>query len=252
MNPTGIEVKCRKDSELENLWWRGATGRGADDALPVLHLRNGASDDDRQFAVRQDVQFPMATGNSSGSHNSDSDNAAGCRPRRGRPLGSKNKPKPPVIITRESPEALRPHVLEIPSGADIVAAVSAFAARGQRGLCVLSGRGAVADVTLRQPWLESSSSAAAAAMTLPGRFEIVSLHGAFLPAPAPRGASGLAVSVASRGAGQVIGGNVVGKLSAVGTVYVVAASFGNVAYERLPADGETGASVAGTRLRPAP
>ncbi|XP_074577584.1 AT-hook motif nuclear-localized protein 21-like [Curcuma longa] len=191
----------------------------------------------------------MATGNSSGSkgrHNAA--NASSWRPRRGRPLGSKNKKKPPVIITRESPDALRPHMLEIASGTDIVAAVSALAARGQRGLCVLSGRGGVADVTLRQPWLE----AAAASVTLPGRFEIVSLDGAFLPAPAPLGASGLAVTVASRGTGQVMGGNVIGKLIAAGTVYVISASFGNVAYERWPADDEAGASDAGTPLRPPP
>ncbi|XP_042428150.1 AT-hook motif nuclear-localized protein 19-like [Zingiber officinale] len=186
----------------------------------------------------------MAIGNrrgDEGSHKSDSGNASSWRPRRGRPLGSKNKQKPPVIITRESPDALRPSVLEIASGTDIVAAVSAFAARSQRGLCVLSGRGAVADVTLRQPWLEAA--AAAVSMTLPGRFEIVSLHGAFLPAPAPLGANGLAVSVASRGGGQVMGGNVVGKLMAAGTVYVVAVSFGNVVYERLAAEEEAGASV---------
>ncbi|KAG6538797.1 AT-hook motif nuclear-localized protein 19-like [Zingiber officinale] len=185
----------------------------------------------------------MATGNrrgDEGSHKSDSGNGSSWRPRRGRPLGSKNKQKPPVIITRESPDALRPHVLEIASGTDIVAAVSAFAARSQRGLCVLSGRGAVADVTLRQPWLEA---AAAVSMKLPGRFEIVSLHGAFLPVLAPLGANGLAVSVASRGGGQVMGGNVVGKLMAAGTVYVVAVSFGNVVYERLAADEEAGASV---------
>ncbi|KAF7828563.1 AT-hook motif nuclear-localized protein 23-like [Senna tora] len=38
----------------------------------------------------------------------------GRRPR-GRPPGSKNKPKPPVIITRESANTLRAHILEVAS-----------------------------------------------------------------------------------------------------------------------------------------
>ncbi|EYU32682.1 hypothetical protein MIMGU_mgv11b018660mg [Erythranthe guttata] len=38
--------------------------------------------------------------------------SANRRPR-GRPPGSKNKPKPPIIVTRDSPNALRSHVLEI-------------------------------------------------------------------------------------------------------------------------------------------
>jgi hypothetical protein len=32
---------------------------------------------------------------------------------RGRPLGSKNKPKPPVVVTRESKAAMSPAVLEL-------------------------------------------------------------------------------------------------------------------------------------------
>ncbi|WRX30258.1 PPC domain - like 10 [Theobroma cacao] len=70
---------------------------------------------------------------------------------RGRPAGSKNKPKPPIIVTRDSPNALRSHVLEISSGADIVDSLSNYARRRGRGICVLSGSGTVANVSLRQP-----------------------------------------------------------------------------------------------------
>ncbi|XP_015072600.1 AT-hook motif nuclear-localized protein 22-like [Solanum pennellii] len=35
---------------------------------------------------------------------------------RGRPAGSKNKPKPPIIITCDSTNALRSHVMEIATG----------------------------------------------------------------------------------------------------------------------------------------
>ncbi|XP_061961346.1 AT-hook motif nuclear-localized protein 22-like [Populus nigra] len=146
---------------------------------------------------------------------------------RGRPAGSKNKPKPPIIITRDSANALRSHVMEIASGSDIMESVSTFARRRQRGVCILSGTGTVTNVTLKQP------ASPGAVVTLHGRFEILSLSGSFLPPPAPPAASGLTVYLAG-GQGQVIGGSVAGPLLASGPVVVMAASFGNAAYERLP------------------
>ncbi|GER25509.1 AT-hook DNA-binding protein [Striga asiatica] len=150
---------------------------------------------------------------------------------RGRPPGSKNKPKPPIFVTRDSPNALRSHVMEVASGADVADSIARFARRRQRGVCVLSGGGSVADATIRQP------SAPGAAVALHGRFEILSLTGAFLPGPAPPGATGLTVYL-SGGQGQVVGGSVVGPLVAAGPVMVVAATFGNATYERLPIEEE--------------
>ncbi|WOL00002.1 hypothetical protein Cni_G08713 [Canna indica] len=157
----------------------------------------------------------------------------GRRPR-GRPPGSKNKPKPPVIITRESANALRAHILEVGSGCDVFECLATYARRRQRGVCVLSGSGTVANVTLRQP---ASAGGGAAVATLQGRFEILSLSGSFLPPPAPPGATSLAVFLAG-GQGQVVGGSVVGALIAAGPLIVMAASFTNVAYERLPLEEE--------------
>jgi predicted DNA-binding protein with PD1-like motif len=142
---------------------------------------------------------------------------------RGRPPGSKNKPKPPIIITRDSPNALHSHVLEVAAGADIVECVSEYARRRCRGVCVLSGGGAVSNLALRQPGAEPPGSLVA---TLRGQFEIVSLTGTVLPPPAPPGASSLSVYVAG-GHGQVMGGSVVGQLIAAGPVVLMAASFAN-------------------------
>ncbi|QCE12434.1 AT-hook motif nuclear-localized protein 23-like [Vigna unguiculata] len=150
---------------------------------------------------------------------------------RGRPPGSKNKPKPPVIITRESANTLRAHILEVTTGCDVFDSVATYARKRQRGICVLSGSGTVTNVTLRQP------AAAGAVVTLHGRFEILSLSGSFLPPPAPPGATSLTVFLGG-GQGQVVGGNVVGPLVASGPVIVIASSFTNVAYERLPLDEE--------------
>ncbi|XP_061371593.1 AT-hook motif nuclear-localized protein 23-like [Gastrolobium bilobum] len=154
----------------------------------------------------------------------------GRRPR-GRPPGSKNKPKPPVIITRESANTLRAHILEVGNGCDVFDCVSTYARRRQRGICILSGSGTVTNVSLRQP------ASAGAIVTLHGRFEILSLSGSFLPPPAPPGATSLTIYLAG-GQGQVVGGSVVGELTAAGPVTVIAASFTNVAYERLPLDEE--------------
>ncbi|CAN4127456.1 unnamed protein product [Withania somnifera] len=146
---------------------------------------------------------------------------------RGRPAGSKNKPKPPIIITRDSANALRTHVMEIADGCDIMESITNFARRRQRGVCIMSGTGIVTNVNLRQP------ASPGAIVTLHGRFEILSLAGSFLPPPAPPAASGLTIYLAG-GQGQVVGGSVVGVLMASGPVVIMAASFSNAAYERLP------------------
>jgi len=155
----------------------------------------------------------------------------GNRRPRGRPPGSKNKPKPPIFVTRDSPNSLKSHVMEVSSGADVAESVAQFARRRQRGVCVLSGSGSVANVTLRQP------AAPGAVVALHGRFDILSLTGAFLPGPAPPGATGLTVYLAG-GQGQVVGGSVVGPLIAAGPVMVIAATFANATYERLPLEEE--------------
>ncbi|CAI0413964.1 unnamed protein product [Linum tenue] len=150
---------------------------------------------------------------------------------RGRPAGSKNKPKPPIIITRDSANALRTHLMEVADGCDIVESVATFARRRQRGVCIMSGTGTVTNVTLRQP------ASPGAVVTLHGRFEILSLAGSFLPPPAPPAATGLTIYLAG-GQGQVVGGSVVGTLTASGPVVIMAASFSNAAYERLPLEDE--------------
>lgn len=162
--------------------------------------------------------------------NPGSGNLVGRRPK-GRPAGSKNKPKPPVIITRESANTLRAHILEVSNECDIFESVATYARKRQRGICILSGSGTVTNVSIRQP------AAAGSVLTLQGRFEILSLSGSFLPPPAPPGATSLTIFLAG-GQGQVVGGSVVGELTAAGPVIVIASSFTNVAYERLPLEEE--------------
>ncbi|KAK9667086.1 hypothetical protein RND81_14G231800 [Saponaria officinalis] len=169
---------------------------------------------------------PTTSGSGSGSGSG--------RRQRGRPPGSKNKPKPPIIVTRESPNTLKSHILEISPGSDIVEAIMSFARRRGRGVCVLSATGVVADVILRQP----ATTTSAGVMTLRGRFDVLSLTGTALPPPAPPGSSGLTVFL-DGGQGHIVGGIVVSPLIASGIVVVMAASFANAVFDRLPLeDGE--------------
>uniref|UniRef100_A0ACD5XSS3 Uncharacterized protein n=1 Tax=Avena sativa TaxID=4498 RepID=A0ACD5XSS3_AVESA len=170
--------------------------------------------------------------------------------RRGRPPGSKNKPKPPVVITREAEPAaaMRPHVIEIPGGRDVAEALSRFATRRGLGICVLAGTGAVANVSLRHP-CPGGAASAPAVVVFQGRFEILSVSATFLPpavaAVAPRAAaaaSGLSISLAGPH-GQIVGGAVVGPLYAATNVVVVAAAFTNPTFHHLPADDDAPVSV---------
>lgn len=168
---------------------------------------------------------------------------------RGRPPGSKNKPKPPVIITRDTEPPMSPYILEVPAGTDVVDAIARFCRRKSIGLCVLAGSGAVSNVTLRQP-----STTPGATVTFHGRFDILSVTATFLPNSATPSPLPTAFTISLAGPqGQIVGGLVAGALIAAGTVYVVAASFNNPSYHRLPqpdedardsADG--GASPAGS------
>ncbi|XP_047174310.1 AT-hook motif nuclear-localized protein 19-like [Vigna umbellata] len=122
------------------------------------------------------------------------------------------------VMEMRSPNAMRSHVREIASGADITDYVVQFARRRLRGVSILSGSGAVVNVTLRQP-------------TAPGA--VLSLTGSFLPGPSPPGATGLTIYLAG-GQGQIVGGGVVGSLVVAGPVLIMAGTFSNATYERLP------------------
>ncbi|KAK4338796.1 hypothetical protein RND71_040258 [Anisodus tanguticus] len=199
------------------------------------------------------MDFNYSLGLSRGESKDASDSDAGAssggapgtsnRRPRGRPPGSKNKPKPPIIVTRDTPNALRSHVLEVSTDADIMESVSNYARQRGRGVCILSGSGTVANVNIRQP--------AGSVVTLHGRFEILSLSGTVLPPPAPPGSSGISIFLSGE-QGQVVGGSVVGPLVASGPVVLMAASFANAVFERLPLEEEEGVvGAATTQVQPA-
>ncbi|XWS14922.1 hypothetical protein CRYUN_Cryun35bG0050400 [Craigia yunnanensis] len=150
---------------------------------------------------------------------------------RGRPPGSKNKLKPPIIITREPDPAMSPYILEIPGGNDVVEAIYRFSRRKNIGICVLTGSGTVSNVTLRQP-----STTPGATITFHGRFDILSLSATFLPQTMSCNVPNtFSISLAGP-QGQIFGGFVAGSLVAACTVFIVAATFDNPSYHRLPGE----------------
>jgi hypothetical protein len=87
--------------------------------------------------------------------------------RRGRPRGSRNKPKENPVVCRESDDAMMPHVVQVEAGADIVQCLYRFYRSLQvGGLYVMSARGTVGDVTI---------SMAGSVTHLRGTFQILSL-----------------------------------------------------------------------------
>ncbi|KAL6503718.1 hypothetical protein OROGR_025641 [Orobanche gracilis] len=235
-------------------WWAEdvVTNPMSSSVSESIHLRNSVEDNDQNPNQNQN---PNEGDNpdihehhnlSSGGFEITAPSSRWVRRPRGRPSGSKNKPKPPIMITKESPNALRSHLLEIGNGTDLSECILTFARRRNCGVSILSGSGMVIDVSLCQP------SAPSGVIRLQGRFEILSLSGAFLPEPsAPGGTTARLMVYLAGGQGQVVGGVVVGALMALGPVMVIAATFSNAVYERLPLDDVVTVGEQEMQLEPA-
>ncbi|KAH7560735.1 hypothetical protein ACOSQ2_017164 [Xanthoceras sorbifolium] len=149
---------------------------------------------------------------------------------RGRPPGSKNKPKPAIVITRDSDSLMKPVILQISAGADIIDNIISFARRNHAGISVMSATGSVSGVTLRHP------AAHVPSMSLHGPFQLISLSGTYLgPSPNNLTSPNTSFGVTLTGAqGHVFGGTVAGKMTAGSQVVVAASTFVNPSIHRLP------------------
>ncbi|KAJ0742190.1 putative AT-hook motif nuclear-localized protein 15-29 [Helianthus annuus] len=159
---------------------------------------------------------------------------------RGRPPGTKNKPKSSVSVTRQPDPypCMSSYVLEIEAGSDIIAALKQFCNLRKIGLCVLSGSGCVSNVAFRLP---TSSPP----QTLHGCYSLLAISATVFPSSFPISTiltppsanndflAKFVVSIVDQN-GKTCGGAVVGPLIAAGTVYIVAATCNNPIYYRLP------------------
>ncbi|TKY61754.1 AT-hook motif nuclear-localized protein 17 [Spatholobus suberectus] len=106
----------------------------------------------------------------SSSHQKSSPSKKTC----GRPLGSKNKPKPPLVINQGSEEALKPILIEVPNNSDVIETVVQFARRYQVSITMLSVSGSISNVTLCHTLSDTF------AFTIYGPFTLISLTGTYL------------------------------------------------------------------------
>ncbi|KAF6138865.1 hypothetical protein GIB67_018596 [Kingdonia uniflora] len=147
---------------------------------------------------------------------------------RGRPPGSKNKPKPAFTVPSNIPDStMLPVILEIPTGQDIMKTIINFSKHQNFGLSILTSSGAVNNVSFRNP----NTVGGGATITFKGQFDIVSISATFLPRQYP-GTNSVTILLAGQH-NQIIGGSVTGGLVAATTVYVVAAAF-----NQLPTNGD--------------
>lgn len=234
---------------MANRWWAGTVAmkghlQNPDEEIPPsLHWPSGSRSSQQQDTfdtnttpTQKEDQEETNTNQESEEHtqeNTEHGSGSSSRRPRGRPPGSKNKPKPPIVITKESPNSLQSHILEISPGNDIRECLASFANRRHRGLAILSANGSVSNFTIRQPGEPNS------VLTLHGKFSILTLSGSFLPPPSPPGTSSLTVYLAG-GQGTLHGGIVAGPLLADGVVIIIAATFSNATYERLPLEEQEG------------
>jgi hypothetical protein len=151
------------------------------------------------------------------NNNNASSSLVGRRPR-GRPPSFKNKSMGPIVGN-----SLNFHVLEITHGADVLRSVFEYARREGKGICILNGNGMVAHAILRQP--------TGRIVSLLGRFNIVLISGTILPSPTNAGELTVFLSDTT---GQGFGGSVMPPLTALGTVTLMATSFADATFEKLP------------------
>ncbi|KAJ8751179.1 hypothetical protein K2173_016360 [Erythroxylum novogranatense] len=176
---------------------------------------------------------------------------------RGRPPGSKNRPKPPIVITRDSESAMKPAILEISAGFDVIDSIIKFARRNRTGVSVISATGSVSNVTLRHPVSHAAS------LSLHGPFNLLALSGSFLGSLATNSlsssssasfySSSSCFGISLAGAqGQLFGGIVAGKVTVASQVVVLVATFSNPTFHRLPFENdeveETKPSVGGNSV----
>ncbi|XP_058746777.1 AT-hook motif nuclear-localized protein 17-like [Vicia villosa] len=155
---------------------------------------------------------------------------------RGRPKGSKNRPKPPVIIKENNETLMESILIEIPPGRDIVEPLIKLALSRQARIIVLSGSGLVSEVSFLHPVTRASG------IPLEGVFRMTSFYGTFASAntdrfrpqfTSPNSPNSHFSIFLCGNQGKVFGGVVGGRVIAAGAVLISAALVKNPTFDRL-------------------
>ncbi|KAK7333906.1 hypothetical protein VNO80_30687 [Phaseolus coccineus] len=106
----------------------------------------------------------------------------------GRPVGSKNKPKPLLVIHKANENVVKPIFIEVPANYDVIKTIVEFARRHQVSIVVLNASGTISNVTVRNIHCHASS------FTVYGPFKLISLTGIYINNAAFNGSSSLSSS----------------------------------------------------------
>lgn len=154
---------------------------------------------------------------------------------KGRPLGSKNKPKPPVVIEGNLNMLMEPVFIQIPAGNDVVETLINLARTHQANITVLSGSGLVSNVTLLHPISRAPT------FPIKATLHMMSISGTYVNdnsvGISPQSIAGQPCSSFSiyfcGDRRQVLGGIVGGKIKAVDVVSIRATLFKNPEFRRV-------------------
>jgi len=104
----------------------------------------------------------------------------------GRPVGSKNRPKP-LLVTDEASKnvVVKPIFIEVPDSYDVIKTIVQFARRHQVSIEVLNASGTICSATIRNSHYRASS------FTVHGTFKLISLTGVYMNNAAFNGSSSL-------------------------------------------------------------
>lgn len=143
---------------------------------------------------------------------------------KGRPRGSKNKPKSYIEIEQEPDNMMKWVVIKIPTGDDVVQSLINVALHHQANVSILGGFGLVSDVTLH------NSVSQVPPLTISGSSQMTSMSGTYFNTYNGRITSQVFIEpfhssfsiFVSGEHGEVFGGTVVGKLKAAGDISITA------------------------------
>ncbi|MED6125498.1 hypothetical protein PIB30_069060 [Stylosanthes scabra] len=140
---------------------------------------------------------------------------------RGRPRGSKNKPKLPIFIREVNEHGMRPILIQMAPGVDVIGALINFVVPRHIRISILSACGSISDAAIRSTLPLNTNTIG---LSMRGPFNMMSLSGTYYDDHVRPACSSFSILLGGTH-GQVFGGIVAGKVVAAGTVKVMAASF---------------------------
>ena len=155
---------------------------------------------------------------------------------RGRPIGSKNKAKAPIIVKENTDNLMEFIAIEIPKDNDVVETLINLSLSRQAGITVLSASGLVSNVTFLHPVLRTPN------FPTEGTYKMTSLFGTYMNATYGRvppqlivepACSSFSIYVNANCGNNVFGGIVGGKVKAAGVVFITAALLKNPEFHRV-------------------